>query len=224
MKAVMGPQPIVYVIDDDEAVRASLRWLLEGADLPVRAFATAPAFLADLAAATTRPTGCALVDLRLPGMSGLELLEQLSARSTGLPVIMITGHGDVAAAVRAMKFGAFDFIEKPFDEHYLLERVKEALQADARQLRVTTDVDTLHERLNRLSGRERQVLELIVHGWLNKQIAAELGLSQKTVEVHRAHVMDKMQAGSFAELVRMAVALEQRDAHDRTVDPTLHSG
>lgn len=223
----MGDQSMVYVVDDDEAVRASLQWMLEGAGMAVRGFGTAPAFLEALDQLETGTAACALVDLRLPGMSGLELLEHLRARRIGLPVVMITGHGDVAAAVRAMKAGALDFVEKPFDEQYLLDRVDEALRTGANQMRAAADEAELRERFSRLSRRERQVIRLVVSGWLNKQIAAELGLSQKTVEVHRAHVMEKMRAGSFAELVRMAVTLEQRElgeAQQFAVDPTLHSG
>lgn len=200
---------IVYVVDDDEAVRNSLQWMLEAAELEVRTFATPQAFLEHLDALEEPPVGCALIDLRLPSMSGLELQAALQQRAIHLPVIMITGHGDVPVAVRAMQAGAMDFIEKPFDDHYLLERVRAGLRNCRDQRQAELDHAELQRRVQRLSPRERQVMGLVVNGWLNKQIASELGLSHKTVEVHRAHVMEKMRAGSFAELVRMAVALEQ---------------
>lgn len=202
--------PIVYVVDDDEAVRSSLAWMLEAAGLTVRSFATPQAFLQTVdEEANASPVGCALIDLRLPGISGLELQAALRDRAIELPIIMITGHGDVPAAVRAMKAGAIDFIEKPFDDQYLLDQIHSALRACESQRRPGPNASELRRRLDRLSPRERQVMDLVVDGWLNKQIASELGLSHKTVEVHRAHVMHKMEAVSFAELVRMAVALEQ---------------
>ena len=204
----MNGDGYVFVVDDDEAVRTSLQWLLESAGLHVRTFAAGPPLLEELAAMNDTPWGCVLVDLRLPGMSGLELQERLNGLSLDLPVIMITGHGDVPVAVRAMKAGALDFIEKPFNDQRLLERVQEAMASGASHRRTTTDRTDLQRRAERLSPRERQVMDMVVGGWLNKQIASELGLSHKTVEVHRAHVMEKMQAASLAELVRMAVALE----------------
>ncbi len=182
----MTGKATIYVIDDDEAVRASLQWLLDSTGLFVRTFSIAQTFLDELDHQAEDPLGCVLVDLRLPGMSGLELLEQLKGRPANLPVIMITGHGDVPVAVRAMQAGAFDFIEKPFDEQYLLNRVGEALRCGADQRRTTADRAELQSRLEQLSPRERQVMNLVANGWLNKQIATELGLSHKTVEVHRA--------------------------------------
>ena len=203
-------ESIIYVVDDDEAVRHSLKWLLESAGITVRTFEAAQPFLDQIHTNHDPITGCALIDLRLPGMSGLELQQQLNDITSDLPVIMITGHGDVPAAVNAMKAGAIDFIQKPFDETLLLNRVQEALRATTREpARSTEDQAQLSRAYDRLSPRERQVMAMVVTGWLNKQIASELSLSHKTVEVHRAHAMEKMGAASLAELVRMAVALEQ---------------
>lgn len=206
----MAAGPSVFVVDDDKAVRDSLQWLLESAGLEVRTFPDAQAFLDDLAALEGEPRGCLLADLRLPGMSGLDLQDRLNERGIKIPVIVITGHGDVSMAVRAMKAGAVHFIEKPFNEQVLLERVREALARDAEGRRAAGDAAQLEQRHASLTPRERQVMELVVTGRLNKQIAADLELSPKTVEVHRAHVMEKMEAGSLADLVRMAVTLEDR--------------
>ncbi|MFP4145001.1 MAG: response regulator FixJ [Phycisphaeraceae bacterium] len=197
---------VVAVIDDDRAVRDSLQWLLESGGLQIRAFATAQDFLAALEGGH-RP-GAALVDVRLPGMSGLDLQQRLNEMGLCLPVVIITGHGDVPVAVRAMKAGAVDFIEKPFNDQVLLDRVQEALEQGHRLRQEEADLQAIMQRIERLTPREREVMELVVQGWLNKQIAAELGLSPKTVEVHRAHVMEKMEADSLARLVRMAVSLE----------------
>lgn len=216
----MDASATIYVVDDDQALRHSIRWLLEGAGFEVRCFSRAQVLLDEFGASGEPASGCALVDLRMPGMSGLELLEHLRARGVDLPVIMITGHGDVPAAVQAMKAGAMEFIEKPFDEKYLLGQVSEALRADDDQRRAAADRLALQRRYALLSPRERQVMELVAAGWLNKQIATELGLSHKTVEVHRAHVMEKMQARSLAALVRMAVALEQDQAFASLDHPT----
>jgi len=221
---------IVYVVDDDQAMRDSLQWLLESAGMRVQTFAAAQPFLDMLqdqdatadppgtdAAGDSSITACALLDLRLPGMSGLELQQTLNRLGYRLPVIMITGHGDVPMAVTAMKEGALDFIQKPFDEAVLLKRVRNALNGAADRAHGSQppgasgarEAAQIRASYHRLSPRERQVMELVVKGWLNKQVASELGLSHKTVEVHRAHAMEKMGAASLAELVRMAVMLEQ---------------
>ena len=199
------PEPIVYVVDDDPAVRDSLRWLLSSVDLKVETFASAPDFLA-----AYRPDqlGCVLVDVRMPGMSGLELQEELTARATMLPVIIITGHSDVQMAVRAMKAGAFDFIEKPFNDQSLLDLVQKATEENQAVVRARLEYDDIRERFDLLSPRERQVLEQIVAGEPNKRIAYHLGLSEKTVEAHRAKVMEKTRAGSLADLIKMATLLE----------------
>lgn len=205
----MPNQQTVYVVDDDAAVRDSLKFLLESVDLPVVAFGSANEMLAQV---TPESRGCLVVDLRLPGMSGLDLMDQLQKNGANLPAIMITGHGDVAAAVRAMKAGALDFIEKPFNDEILLDRVRAALRQDDVQYVSDEYRREIVARAKRLTPREVQVMAQVVQGKLNKQIATELGLSHKTIEVHRAHVMEKMQAGSLAELVRMSIVLERGDA------------
>jgi RNA polymerase sigma factor (sigma-70 family) len=199
----------VYVIDDDKAVRDSLHWLIESVGLKVKSFHTANTFLDDIRATGEPDSGCLVVDVRLPGMSGLDLQDRLNELNIHVPIIVITGHGDVPVAVRAMKAGAVDFIEKPFSDQLLLDRIRDALDQDAQRMEMSTQKAELEQRLARLTPREREVMDLVVQGKLNKQIAAELGLSHKTIEVHRAHVMEKMGAESLAELVRMAVALEQ---------------
>lgn len=204
-------QPIVFVVDDDSAVRESLQWLLESVGLEAHTFASADAFLAAIG---SEQPGCAIVDVRLPGISGLELQDRLKQSAIALPVIIITGHGDVPVAIRAMKAGACDFLEKPFSDQVLLERVRDALKLDAQRREAVRAAEALAARRERLTPRESQVMDLVVQGRLNKQIASELGLSPKTVEVHRSHVMDKMEAPTLAALVRMAVALE--DAPVRT--------
>ncbi|MEM1097516.1 MAG: response regulator [Planctomycetota bacterium] len=198
---------VVYVIDDDADVRDSLCWLIESVGKRVEAFETADAFLSRTQVGAM--AGCVVADLRLPGMSGLEMVEALTERGVALPVIMITGHGDVSAAVRAFKNGCIDFIEKPFSDKVLLERIDRAIQLDRQHRRQQGQVASIRDRMATLTTRETQVMSMVVVGKLNKQIAAELNLSHKTVEVHRSHVMSKMQAASLAELVRMAAAVGQ---------------
>lgn len=193
----------VYVIDDDEAVRASLRFLIESDIHPVETFAAAQDFLGQ---PLKDDAGCVIADVRMPGMSGLELQEALNARGVTLPLIIITGHGDVEMAVRAMKNGAFDFVEKPFKDKELLGVVDRAIMESQE-----ADADRVYRRgvrmlLRQLSPREHQVLDLIVAGTPNKRVATELGISEKTVEAHRSNIMAKMQAASFAELVTKVVS------------------
>jgi FixJ family two-component response regulator len=195
-----GPLPTVFVVDDDEGVRSALALLLKSMGQPAATYASAADFLADYD--PDRP-GCALLDVRMPGMSGLELQDELNRRGVVLPVIFITGHGDVPMAVEAMQRGAFDFLQKPFRDDDLAERIRRALARD-RELRVAIgEKSQVQARLARLTPRERQVLELVAAGKPNKVMAAELGVSQRTVEIHRAHVMKKMGASSLAQLVRM---------------------
>lgn len=194
----------MFIVDDDSAMRESLAFLLGSIDLPVASFASAQTFLAQYR--EPRP-GCLLTDVRMPGMSGLALLDELRARGWGLPVILMTAHADVPMAVRAMRAGAFDFIEKPFNDQDLLERIQSALDSDAARRATEHHQIELAARLERLSPREREVLELIVEGRLNKQIAGHLGLSIKTVELHRARVMEKMGANNLAELVRRVLTV-----------------
>jgi two-component system, LuxR family, response regulator FixJ len=207
----------VFVIDDDAAVRESLRWLIESTDLAVETFASAGDFLARArpGAASATP-GCIVTDVRMPGPSGLDLLSELARRAVTLPVVVITGHGDVPMAVKAMKLGAFDFVEKPIDDQHFLAIVQKAvshsrLPAAARPKLAAAAVQ-VRERLERLSQRERQVLDLIVDGRPNKAVAHALNISEKTVEAHRAKIMDKMAARSFAALVRDVVTAGQAGA------------
>jgi FixJ family two-component response regulator len=199
----MGIRQTVYVVDDEPAVRQSLRWLLESVGLAVVSFGSAQELLDHEVA--DDGNSCLILDVRLPGMSGLELLEILEQRGIALPKLIITGHADVPMAVRAMKHGAVDFIEKPFSDQMLLERVHNALGKGAEEYRSRCAVREIQRNASGLTGREREVMELVVSGQANKQIAQRLGISQKTVEVHRARVMEKMQARGVAELVRMCV-------------------
>jgi RNA polymerase sigma factor (sigma-70 family) len=192
----------VFVVDDDQAMRNSLKWLISSVGMRVECFGSADEFLASHHGGGA---GCLLLDVRMPGMSGLELQEILAERNITLPVIIITGHGDVAMAVRAMKAGAIDFIEKPFNDELLLDAIRNALALDERRRDVQLERAEVAQRLEQLTPREREVMEMVTEGKSNKEIAAELGVSAKTVEAHRARVMEKMRAGSLAELVRMAL-------------------
>ena len=194
------PEPLVHVVDDESAIRDSLGMLLRSVGLKSRAYAGAREFLESWHPLAAE---CLVCDVRMPGMSGLELQEALNARGANLPVVLITGHGDVAMAVRAMKAGASDFIEKPFNDQVLLDAVNRAL-ARARDGQGAGRAE-VEARLETLTPREREVLLLVAEGRPNKVVAARLGLSTRTVEVHRAKVMEKMQARSLAELVRMAI-------------------
>ncbi len=196
------PEATVFVIDDDAAVCDSLRFLIESVGLRVKTFGSADAFLAVCKPGTA---GCLVLDLRMPGMSGLELQEEMARRGLGLPVIIITAHGDVPAAVRAMRAGAVDFMSKPFSDQALLDRIHQALLQDARGRVERAARNAIAARISLLTPREREVMDLVVSGKPNKEIAAILDLSTKTVETHRARVMDKMEASSVADLVRMVL-------------------
>jgi two-component system response regulator FixJ len=198
----MATDPVVHVIDDDAEVRQSLAFLLSTAGLAVRVHDSALAFLT---IAPDVKDGCVVTDIRMPGMDGLELQKRLLELQIRLPVIVMTGHGDVPLAVEAMKTGAIDFIEKPFDDETLLSAIKTALARHAVDSEQNTRVADIQARMNRLSEREREVLHRLVSGKANKVIAYELGISARTVEVYRANVMTKMQADSLSELVRMAL-------------------
>ena len=201
----MTNEPTVFIVDDDDAVRRFLTGLIRSIDLKVEAYASAQDFLD--AYQPGRP-GCLLLDVRMPGMSGLELQRELAARSIALPVIILTGHGNVPVAVQAMKAGAVDFIEKPFNNELLLDRIQRAV---AQSLRSGSAREARNEALRRLATltpRERQVFDLVVAGETNKSIAHRLTISEKTVEIHRASVMRKMRARSLASLVHMAVSLQ----------------
>ncbi len=198
----------VHVIDDDEAARDSLAFLFDSAGMPVRTYESAVLFLEAVAEGFD---GCVVTDVRMPDMSGLDLLRELVSRGVGTPVVVITGHGDVPLAVEAMKAGAFDFLEKPFDDERLLALVGRALERSPDQP-MSEEQIAVRARLARLSQRERQVLKGLVEGQLNKTIAWELGISARTVEVYRAKLMAKMEATAFAELVRMALIAGDLDA------------
>ena len=201
----------IFAADDDEAVLDSLRLLLEGHGYAVACFASGEALLAALEAPDAAPD-CAVVDVRLPGLSGLELQQRLHQRNEELPVIIITGHGDIDMAVRALKAGAFDFIEKPFDDRRLLDSLADALAGVIRRKAATETVTALSANWAELSERQRQVRRLVADGMANKEIATRLGISPRTVEIYRAKVMEKMGARNLAELVRMALALEKDGA------------
>lgn len=199
---MMTFEPTVFVVDDDEAVCRALRLLIKSAGMNAQTYASAEQFLDGYK--PSRP-GCLLLDIQMPGMNGLALQEQLAQRKLKIPVIIITGHGDVPMAVRAMKLGAVDFIEKPFRDQALLDHIKRAIDQDAQDRRDQAELDQIEQRLGLLSRRERQVMDLVVTGKLNKVIAYKLGIAQKTVEFHRANVMRKMRVKSLAELVQLAV-------------------
>ena len=193
---------IVYVVDDDEAVRDSLQWLLEGKDYRVRCFESAEAFLARY---DPREVACLIADIRMHGMTGLELQDKLIERHSPLPIVFITGHGDVPLAVDTMKKGALDFIQKPFDESALVSVVERMLEHARTAFTDQQQAATREALLAKLTGRESQVLERIVAGRLNKQIADDLGISIKTVEAHRANIMEKMGANTVADLLKVAL-------------------
>lgn len=194
----------IFVVDDDEAVRNSLAALLSAEGYDTQTFASAQAFLDSYVPSTNC---CLIADIRMPDMDGLELQEELNRRQVKVPIIMVTGHGDVPLAVRAMKAGAIDFLEKPYDEEVLLTTLSRCAQATHTAASQTVATDEFQTRLDTLTERERQVLRLLAAGKPNKVIAYELTISPRTVEIHRARVMEKMRANSLAELVRMVVAL-----------------
>jgi RNA polymerase sigma factor (sigma-70 family) len=201
------PNATVFVVDDDEAMRNSLKWLVETENLRVETFASAHEFLD---AYYPGRAGCILLDVRMPGMSGLDLQAHLRGENIRIPIIIITGHGDVPMAVQAMKAGALDFIEKPFDDELLLSSIRRALALDAEQRLRQESRAELAMRLAQLTPREHEVMEMVTDGKSNKEIANALGVSAKTVEAHRARVMEKMGARSLAELVRMVLETGRR--------------
>ena len=201
----MTTEKTVYVVDDDEAVRRFLRGLIGSIGLRVKTYASAQEFLDGYEAGSP---GCLLLDIRMPDMSGLELQAELRRREIDIPVIILTGHGDVKVAVHAMKAGAVDFIEKPFNNELLLHAIQKVLADSLHSSGTRVRRQEILQRLETLTTRERQVLGLVVAGETNKGVARRLGISEKTVEIHRARVMEKMQAKSLAELVKMAAVLE----------------
>lgn len=200
--SVTNREPTVFVVDDDEAVRNSLRLLLKSLGMPAIAHGSAEEFLA---AFDDEQPGCIVLDVRMPGISGPELQDELNRRGALIPVIFITGHGDVPMAVEAMRHGAVDFLQKPFSDKDLVDRIQLALTADRRNRETIGAKDQIRARIAALTPRERQVLDLVTQGKPNKVIAGDLGASPRTVEIHRAHVMEKMGATSLAQLVRMTI-------------------
>ncbi len=193
---------VVHIIDDDEGLRDSLAFLLRSAGLEVKSFDSAKAFLDAL---SDTPLGCVITDVRMPDMSGIELLRRLKELRIEVPVIVITGHGDIALAVEAMKIGAADFFEKPFDDDLLLASVRAALRQHEGQVKRGAERAEIEHRISTLSSRERDVLAGLIDGRANKQIAFDLSISPRTVEIYRANLMNKMRADSLSELVRMAL-------------------
>jgi two-component system response regulator FixJ len=211
--STMQPEATIYVIDDDEAVRQSIEFLLKTVGINVQSFDSARAFLEAL---PQIDHGCVVTDVRMPEITGIELLRRVHETKPDLPVIVITGHGDVPLAVEAMKLGAIDFLEKPFDDDLLIASVRSALNQGADAAKRNAEIADINEKLAGLSNRERQVLEGLVAGKPNKVIAFDLGISPRTVEIYRANLMTKMSANSLSDLVRMAMLagiLENTDPH-----------
>lgn len=202
----MQPEPTVYVVDDDPAVRQSFKWLVGSIGLRVQTFDSAQSFMREYDPAEA---GCLVVDVRMPGMSGIELQEKLASEGITIPIIVVTAYGDVPTAVRAMKRGAVDFIEKPYNDQAMLDRIQLCIERDARMRQTKQTERDVAWRVERLTPREREVFELIVSGRSNKEVARVLEISPKTVEAHRAKVMDKMAVGSLAELVQMSTYLSR---------------
>ena len=195
-------EPVVHIVDDDESVRKSLRWLIESVGLQVSCYDSAISFTT---AEIEHGPGCVVLDVRMPGMSGLDLQEQLSQTELPLPVIIVTGHADVPMAIRALKNGAFDFIEKPYNDQHLLDRVQDAISHSTASHTAEVKKQEAQQRIDSLTPRERQVMALVTEGCPNKQIATELKLSIKTVETHRANLMTKMQANSLPGLIKIVM-------------------
>ncbi|MEQ8691531.1 MAG: response regulator [Pseudomonadales bacterium] len=201
----MDRQQTVFVVDDDEGIRDGLRVLLATIKQPCETFASAAEFLASY---DPQQAGCLLLDIRMPQMSGLELQQELNKRGSNLPIIFITGHGDIPMAVEAMRNGALDFVRKPFREHDLLDRINEALTLELTKRKWSIEHDELLARLSSLSEREKAVFERVADGEMNKVIGFDLGISERTVEVHRANVMKKLNVRTLAELIRVKITAE----------------
>ena len=207
----MSTTATIFIVDDDPAVQQSLRMLFRSVGFRTEVFNNGQQFLD---AFDDQWTGCVVLDMRMPGMSGLELQQQLNQRQSIMPVIFMTGHGDVPMAVEAMQAGAIDFIQKPFNDQELIDRVTQAVTKDTRNREVLNEKNEIRQRLNSLTPREHEILDMVVNGKANKVIADDLELSQRTVEIHRARVMEKMQATSLAHLVRMVIAADTSENSD----------
>ena len=194
----------VYIVDDDQAIRHAMGLLMKSVGLNYEIFESADEFLHDH---NSDRSGCLVLDIRMPGLGGLELQDKLTETNCSLPIIFITGHGDIPMAVEAMQKGAFDFIQKPFRDQELLDRIQDALKVEREQRSQREQESLVRDKLDRLTRREREVFDLVVTGKPNKIIAHELGVSQRTVEIHRARVMEKMEARSLADLVRMQLTV-----------------
>ncbi|POP53912.1 DNA-binding response regulator [Zhongshania marina] len=206
---MMTIEATVYLVEDDEAVRDSLQMVLESVGHKVVSYSRADTFLEDY---TTEMAGCMVLDIRMPGMNGMELQRQLNSRNSILPIIFVTGHGDVPMAVDAMQRGAVDFVQKPYREEELLGKIQQAIAADAENRADLEEKHKIRAKLADLTPRESQVMELMIEGKANKVIAYDLDISQRTVEIHRARVMEKMGVRSLAHLVRMVMAAEDSSA------------
>jgi len=197
-------KPIVYIVDDDEGVRKSLHWLLGSVGLDCQLFASAMEFLSIF---DNNLRGCLVLDIRMPGMSGLDLQRHLNAEGSNLPLIIVTGHADVPVALQAMKSGAFDLIEKPYSDQLLLERIQAAMELDSKQRDILQNNHLIKQRLAKLTPREYEVMICVIDGCQNKEVASQLDISIKTVEVHRSNFMKKLQVRTLPELVRMVMSV-----------------
>ncbi len=209
----------IFIVDDDHAVRDSLQWLIESVGMPVQSFASGTQFLES---GVLDAVGCAILDIRMPGMSGIEVFEEMKLRDSDMPVLFLTGHGDVHLAVRAMKIGAYDFLEKPFNDQSLLDLIQKAIRSGRTQRRENLHVSEITEKLENLSAREREVLDGVVGGNSNRIIAGLLDLSEKTVEFHRAKMMDKMAAATLADLIRMITQVNRAGKADISGPTAVH--